>query len=117
MKRRLILLAMVVVLCATLQAQQENPKWPYTFSSPAGSITIYEPQVDSFNQTVLTAHAAVSITPQGKSDPIFGALWLRCDVATNRDLRTVLLINVRVTDSRFPEADQSQVAAISEAVS
>jgi hypothetical protein len=117
MKNRLILLATVVVLFSTVQGQQQNPKWPYTFSSSAGSITIYEPQVDSFNQTVLTAHAAVAITPPGKSEPIFGARWLRSDVATNRDLRTVLLINISVTDSRFPEADQSEVAAISEAVS
>ena len=117
MNSRLILLAMVVVLFATVQAQRQDQKWPYTFSSPAGSITIYEPQVDSFDQTVLTAHAAVSITPPGKSEPVFGALWLRANVATNRDTRTVRLTDVSVTDSRFPGADQSQVAAISHAVS
>lgn len=95
---------------------QQPPSWPHTFSSPVGSVTIYEPQVDSFNQTTLTSHAAVSIVPTGQTAPVFGAMWFSAQVQTDRDNRTVQLENVTVTNSRFPQALQNQTGAITQAV-
>lgn len=105
-----------VILSTPLLAQVQPPAWPEIMGTPAGVVTVYEPQVDAFSQNTLGAHAAVSFVPTGQTTPIFGALWVKATVQTDRDARTVQLLSTTVTNSRFPQADAAQVAAITQAV-
>lgn len=106
----------VLISSAPLFAQSPPSVWPQIIGTSAGTVTIYQPQVDSFSQNVLTAHAAVSIVPTGQTNPVFGAVWVKSTVQTDRDARTIDLLSTSVTDSRFPQADAGEVAAVTLAI-
>ncbi|MEO6848878.1 MAG: hypothetical protein ABI443_14125 [Chthoniobacterales bacterium] len=115
--RWVLLLLVTTISLATFEVHaQEAPSWPRTLSSSSGAISIYEPQVDSFNQSTLTAHAAISLTPSGQNAPIFGAIWFTANVVTNRENRTVQILNLQITNSRFPQADESLLPAVNQAI-
>ena len=100
-----------MIFCTvTLSAQD----WPREIVSPQGIITIYQPQIASFQGNALGARAAISVMPNGKDEPVFGAVWLNCRVTTDRTSRTVRLEDVDVKQIRFPngtEADTARIAA------
>ena len=87
--------------------------WPREIQSPEGTITIYQPQVDSFKQNQLSARTAVSIIRTGSSEPVFGAIWIDCRVLTDRPSRTVRLEDVKVKEIKFPKGTTEETAAIS----
>ncbi|MEO8205233.1 MAG: hypothetical protein ABI615_03575 [Chthoniobacterales bacterium] len=108
-------LAILLLFPPGMQAQQQ-PQWPRTVSTPAGALSIYEPQVDSFNQATLTFHAAVSLTQSGQTTPVFGAMWFSANVLTDRDSRTVRILSLSVANSRFPQVDASQIPTLTQAI-
>ncbi len=114
---KILSLLATLILSTPLLAQDQPPAWPEIMGSPAGIVTIYEPQVDAFAQNILSAHAAVSFVPAGQTAPIFGAMWVKSTVQTDRDARTVRMLSSTVTNSKFPQASADQVAAITQAVS
>jgi len=88
--------------------------WPREVLSTEGTITMYQPQIESYSGNSLRARAAVSITPIGKDEPVFGAIWVNCRVLTDRPTRTVKLVEMEVRRTRFPsgtEADTARIAA------
>ena len=82
--------------------------WPLRLSTSSGSLDIYQPQPEKLEGDKLTARAAVSITPPGATDPVFGAIWMQARVATDRDTRTVTIVDVDVRRVRFPDSQQAQ---------
>jgi hypothetical protein len=88
--------------------------WPREVLSSEGTITMYQPQIESYSGNSLKARAAVSIIPEGKDEPIFGAIWVDCKVMTDRPTRTVKLEEMEVRRIRFPsgtDADTAKIAA------
>ncbi len=88
--------------------------WPREVLSSEGTITMYQPQIESYSGNSLKARAAVSIIPNGKDEPIFGAIWVDCKVMTDRPTRTVKLEGMEVRRIRFPsetDADTAKIAA------
>jgi hypothetical protein len=105
-----LLASLMICWTVTLSAQD----WPREIVSPQGIITIYQPQIASFQGNALGARAAISMTPNGKDEPVFGAVWLDCRVSTDRTSRTVRLEDVDVKHIRFPngtDADTSMISA------
>ena len=90
--------------------------WPLTIQSPNGLITIYQPQPDSLEGDMLKARSAVSLQPPGATEPLFGAVWLRARVWTDRDARTVTITNVEVHRTRFADVSDDQQAQFSQAL-
>lgn len=88
--------------------------WPREIDSPKGTITLYQPQIDSYSGNSLSARAAISIVPTGKTTPIFGAVWLDCRVSTDRPTRTVELEDVKVTQIKFPNGTGQKTDGVSE---
>jgi hypothetical protein len=75
---------------------------------------MYQPQIESYSGNSLKARAAVSIIPEGKDEPIFGAIWVDCRVMTDRPTRTVKIEEMEVRRTRFPsgtDADTAKIAA------
>jgi len=88
--------------------------WPREVLSSEGTITMYQPQIEAYSGNSLKARAAVSIIPEGKDEPIFGAIWVDCRVMTDRPTRTVKLEEMEVRRIRFPsgtDADTAKIAA------
>jgi len=95
-------------------------RWPMRTSAGDSDVTIFQPQLDDFQGDKLTARAAVSVSKAGQQEPVFGAVWLESRVATDRVARTVQIIEVNVTRTRFPGLDgpteQSVAAAVRQAL-
>ena len=89
-------------------AQQDEEGWPREMPTNKGLVVIYQPQLDSMGGDQLAARAAVSVTPTGKTEPIFGTVWIEARVETDRDAREVALVEVRVPEVRFPDGTDEQ---------
>jgi hypothetical protein len=83
---------------------QEDGGWPREIDAAEAKIVIYQPQVETFKGDRLTGRAAVSVTPKGKTEPIFGAMWMNARVSTDRDNRTVEILDSKIENVRLPEA-------------
>src|SRR5438045_2223674 len=73
-------------------ARAEEPEWPLAIESGGARILLYQPQPESFQGDRLTARAAVSVRRQGEAEPSFGAIWIDARVSTDRDARTVTIL-------------------------
>jgi hypothetical protein len=105
--KHLVLLAIAIVSATAYAAD-----WPREINTQQGMITIYEPQISSFDGNSMSARAAISITPAGADSLIFGAVWLDCRVLTDRPTRTVKILELKVKQIRFPNMPEDETAAI-----
>ena len=63
-------------------------------------------------QNDLTARAALSVTTPGSDQPVFGTAWMESRVSTDRDDRTVTILETKVPRVRFPDATEEQQATL-----
>lgn len=95
-------------------ATADQLAWPHEIIVPRTRIVMYQPQLETFSGNILTARAAVSVTPTEAEEPIFGAVWFQARVETDRDQRTISLLDIDVRNARFPSADPAKVQQLSE---
>ena len=81
-----------------------SSRWPLRLDTSEGLITIYQPQLQSFDGNQIKARAAVSVLASGQQEPVFGAMWMESRVSTDRVARTVKILDVTVTEARFPSS-------------
>ena len=93
---------------AIASADEPISGWPRVIELDKAEIVIYQPQLESFEGNILKARAAFSVTPVATEDPTFGVAWSRMKVATDLDTRTVRVLDLEVTDVRFPEITDEQ---------
>ncbi|HWC97731.1 MAG TPA: hypothetical protein VG456_13295, partial [Candidatus Sulfopaludibacter sp.] len=93
-----------------------SSRWPLRLETPNGLITIYQPQLRSFDGNQIKARAAVSVVASGQQEPVFGAMWMESRVSTDRVARTVRILDVTVTQARFPGAGGVTADAITSAM-
>ena len=85
------------------QAQeQEVTFWPKVIPLEQISITIYQPEAESFNGQILNVRSAFNIF-DGTRLPIFGALWFRARVHIDRSTNSVFYDNLEMVDVNFPD--------------
>ena len=84
------ILSLVVLLTGAVSAARAD--WPREMQAGEGRILMYQPQVGKFDGTVLEARTAVSVNLEGE-EPVFGAVWIECLVDTDRDTRTVTVLD------------------------
>ncbi len=107
----LIVLAFTMILAAAVQtpAQAEEGKdWPKVVEAMGASITMYQPQIDSWEGNTFEARAAVSVVASAGKEPVFGAVWLSGHFTTDKEQRTVSFYDVKVPAVRFPEAAEDK---------
>ncbi|MHC4132182.1 MAG: carbohydrate-binding family V/XII [Planctomycetota bacterium] len=100
---------LLLLFCGSAVAQESTLDWPRDIDVPEGKITIYQPQLESFNENKLEARAAISITPAGENEPVFGAVWFSARASTDRTTRMVTLLDLEVPQVKFPDADPPQI--------
>ena len=104
----------VFMICCPMSLYADD--WPREVLSTEGTITMYQPQIESYFGNSLKARAAVSIIPTGKDEPVFGAIWVTCRVLTDRPTRTVKVEEMEVRRIRFPSGTDADTAKIAEAL-
>jgi hypothetical protein len=80
---------------------------------PEARIVMYQPELESFAGDDMSGRAAVSVTAEETGgEPVFGVVWLNARVETDRDERTVRILEIEVPTVRFPDADPEHEAAL-----
>ena len=83
------------------QTQVDLP-WPRETTVDGQKITVYQPQLDSWNGDELKAYAAVSVLT-GKADkPTYGVIWFTARTEVDKVNRQVTLDNFQLTKVTFP---------------
>ncbi len=113
--RSLLIFGLILVLLPKMAdvARADDFAWPQVLRGQKGEIRIYQPQMESFSGNRLEARSAVSLHLKGQDDPVFGAVWFACDLATDQEARSATLERVQMTAAKFPDMDEQQVAKLS----
>ena len=91
----------------------EGKAWPRVMEAKTATVTMYEPQLDTWKDNGFEARAAVSVT-EGDAAPVFGAVWITGRFEVDRDARMVGFYDIKIPTVTFPEASeehQKQLAA------
>jgi hypothetical protein len=106
MRRTKICLRVLALICAVCScAWAQDPGWPRKLVKPAGTVLVYQPQVDDWqNFTDIKWRAAFQLTPNGGKQ-IVGAASFEATTEVNTDNHTVLLFNINVSNTYFPGQD------------
>ena len=93
----------------TVFSQDEGAEgWPKEITIPQGKVIIYQPQSEELVGNKLAGRAAVAIEEKGSDAPVFGAIWFTARLETDRADRTAILVDVTVTNTRFPDRDEEK---------
>lgn len=84
----------------------ETP-WPRRVTSSSATITIYEPQVDSWDGREIVARNAVGIQRAGQNEPTYGVVTVHAITLVDKSSRNVSLQNIRLDGGDFPSARES----------
>lgn len=68
--------------------------------SDGSTIRLYQFQPESFNNNLLKASAAISITKEGSTDPVFGVAWL--EAVTSTQGQQVQIASMKVSSIKLP---------------
>jgi hypothetical protein len=94
----------------------DSLNWPKTIEAPEFKITVYQPQLETFQGNLMTARAAVSLQKAGSDQPVFGGVWFTARLLTDRQSRSATPVDVQVTEARFPASDPADVARLQQIV-
>ena len=84
--------------------------WPRTVETPRASLTIYQPQVESWQGNVLRFRVAVAATPTGATAKSYGVIWGSAATEVDRGTRQVALSQLQLTRASFPTAPDGGAA-------
>jgi hypothetical protein len=111
-----ILMALLLVAFSVPAQEEEEKSWPRVMEGGDFTVTMYQPQLDSWKEDVFESRAAVSVK-EGDGEPVFGAVWITGRADVDRDERMVDFFDIKVPTVAFPEAseeDQKKLAAFLE---
>lgn len=96
-------ITILAIISTNGQAQSEQTSlWPKVIPLEQMSITIYQPEAESFNGDILEVRSAFNIY-DGTQLPIFGAIWFRARVHIDRSSNSVFYENIEMVDVNFPD--------------
>jgi hypothetical protein len=91
--------------------------WPHTYRTPAGTATIYQPQVIAWPEhRTLETRIAVGILPNGAKVPFAGTINVAFDTQVDFFDRVVILTAPRLMSSQFPTLDPARAAQLEERI-
>ena len=97
---------------AAAQPASADP-WPRQLQLSNAAVSIYQPQVESWQGNQLQFRCAVAATPSGAQDKIFGVIWGTAQTHVDRVNRRVALDNLTLTRSNFPTLPDNGAAYMS----
>ena len=91
-----------LVLSAGAAFAVDDAGWPREVPMKNGTVTVYQPQIESMKGDVVKMRAALSYQGNDKKEPVFGVTWMMVKMKTDRDARTVTFSEALVERTRFP---------------
>jgi hypothetical protein len=89
--------------------------WPKSAELNGTKYTIYQPQLDAWDNYTYKAHAAVSVQPAGSKDVTFGVIEISATTIVNKQARVVHIENLTIDKATFPSAP-TQAASYQQAM-
>ncbi|MCF8056971.1 MAG: hypothetical protein K9K37_10070 [Desulfocapsa sp.] len=111
-----ITLILLSLLFTVSVHSEELTTWPREVKVSSGSITIYQPQVESLAKNILKGKAAIAYHGQENAAPVFGVVWFDSRVAIDREENTIAYETLTITDTRFPKENKLVAEEFSRAV-
>jgi hypothetical protein len=102
-KLQWMMVSLLVVTGSATAGAVEDEGWPRVMETPNYTITMYEPQIDSWVDDRFEARAAVSVA-EGEQAPVFGAVWIGGRFFADLDTRMVDFDEITIPTVAFPEA-------------
>ena len=106
-----ILFVVFLFVNNTITSQKKDVEftWPKELvTSNKSVITLYQPQLESFEGNILEGRMAVTVK-LAKKDLMFGALWFKATMSTDKGNRTVLLEKMQVLKTYFPDVVDKKI--------
>lgn len=98
-------------LFATEAAKGESKNWPREIESNDGDITIFQPSVESLTNDMMEARSAIIVETEDDGK-IFGAIWYKSRISTDRNERTVTLLDMTIEANKFPGLGDETISKI-----
>jgi len=99
MKKIIVLLFLIVPFAAY---SSDEKFWPKEMrAGDGGTITMYQPTLEDLDGVILTGRAAVSYKKSAKEEPVFGVIWFKATIETDKDNRMAVLHKLEITKSKF----------------
>src|SRR5882672_7260702 len=84
--------------------------WPRRASANGATISIYQPQLESWNGNLLDAYAAVTIKTSGTAETNYGVIWFTARTEVDKVNRVVSLSDFTLTKHNFPTLPNNGLA-------
>ena len=80
--------------------------WPRVIQDKDTTFTVYQPQIDKFDDAVLEARAAVQVETKvgDKTRTTYGVVWIKANTAIDKENRLVQLDDIQIVKANFPTA-------------
>jgi hypothetical protein len=76
--------------------------WPKSGEVDGTKYTVYQPQLDSWDNYLYLAHAAVSVLPPSSKNPVFGVIEISANTIVDKLAQAVHFENITVVKATFP---------------
>jgi LysM repeat protein len=100
--------AQSAAVAATPQAPAVNPftlppdPWPRQIQIGGQTLTVYQPQVESWTGNQIAFRAAVAVKPAGQGEETFGVVQAQAQTQVDRAQREVVLQDMKIVKAQFP---------------
>ena len=105
---RLVKPLLLIAALLISQVASAQDRWPREITTKEGKVVIDQRQLESFQGDKATVLAAVSVQKTDMKTPVFGVVWFESRIATDRDQRMVEFQEIKVTQTKFPNAQPEQ---------
>jgi hypothetical protein len=82
--------------------------WPREVKTSAGTFTVYQPQLDSWDGATLSFYAAFALREKPDANPLYGVLWGDGRTVVDKDSRLVTFTDRRIRKLILPSAPEKQ---------
>ncbi|MCF6169970.1 MAG: hypothetical protein L3J66_03220 [Bacteroidales bacterium] len=100
-KSLLIIVSLFIAVTSIFAGEGTGFHWPKEIVKDKTTVTLYQPQYDSFNNNILEGRMALSVKIKDQ-ELIFGALWFKARLATDLEERTAVIENLDIERVYFP---------------
>jgi hypothetical protein len=109
LRNTIVIMIFMMLTTSSLLAASDRPRddgWPRSYSSEGTGVTIYEPQIESWDGFNLKSHSAVAVK-RGKKEIVYGVVSFSAQTIVDKSERLVKIEELQVDDAKFPSsADQ-----------
>lgn len=82
--------------------------WPRTFTSGINTFTVYQPQLDKWDENLVDLYCAVELTTGKGTAPKYGVVWIQARTEVDKINRLVTLDQAKITHVKFPVASDKE---------